>query len=270
MVKAYKNPPVRFQRLNKKQFRFLLILLLFCFFPVQSVTAGLNEKPVEQTDFPEDSGWDEDFLEEEIRVRDPLEPANRVFFQFNDKLYFWFLKPVSKAYGHTVPRDFRLSFRNCYKNLMAPVSITNDFLQGDLKSGSLEACRFFINSTVGILGLADAAKDVFGLNSPGQEDLGQTMGYYGINNGLYFCWPFLGPSTLRDTVGKAGDFFLRPGTYITLSENSAVPGTFFLGKQINNTSLRIGEYEDFLKATFDPYLAMRDAYLQQRRKMIKE
>ncbi len=245
----------------------LFASLLFCFIPGTILAA----EQIEQTEFQAKTDWDVDFSNgEAVVVRDPLEPVNRIFFQFNDKFYFWFLKPVSVVYGDAVPRDFRLSFRNCFNNLISPVSIANNFFQGSFADGSLEAFRFLINSTMGILGLADAARDVFGLPSPGREDLGQTLGYFGVENGFYLCWPILGPSTLRDTVGMAGDAFLRPSTYLLDGSSAGVSALFFTGKQVNNTSLRIGEYEDFLEATFDPYLAMRDAYLQQRSQQIKK
>ncbi len=248
-----------------------LILLLSQAVPGQTIAEEEGRGGMAGRDLPEYDWDDDDFLGKEVAtVYDPLEPVNRIFFQFNDKLYFWLFKPVARTYGEVVPLEFRLSFRNCYNNLMSPVVITNDFLQGKFGDSFLEVCRFVINSTVGILGLTDAAKDVFELNSPSDEDLGQTMGYYGLGNGVYFCLPFLGPSTLRDTVGTAGDVFLRPGMYAFSDIDSSVRGAFFLGKHINNTSLRIGEYEDFLQATLDPYLAMRDAYIQRRLKMSKE
>ncbi|MFO7761229.1 MAG: VacJ family lipoprotein [Desulfobia sp.] len=252
-------------------FIFSLTLLFFCLVSSQVRAGEQDDGQMSGPDFPEYSDWYDDFMEEDAAtIKDPLEPANRIFFKFNDKLYFWFLKPVASAYGKAVPRDFRISFRNCFNNLEAPVHMSNDFLQGKFKDGFVEACRFFINSTVGILGLSDAARDVFALNSPGKEDLGQTIGYYGIGNGFYLCWPFMGPSTLRDTVGMTGDFFLRPGTYMASTSSLYLRGLFFSGRYINNTSLRIGDYEDFLVSTFDPYLAMRDAYIQRRFNMIEE
>ncbi|MFP3983684.1 MAG: VacJ family lipoprotein [Desulfurivibrionaceae bacterium] len=250
------------------------LALLVCCLAVGQVRAGVGTTvvPAEEDDSPEFADWEEDFPEdrEMLTIRDPLEPANRMFFRFNDKLYFWFLKPVSKVYGDVVPRDFRISFRNAFNNILSPVSMANSFLQGDFKNGSVEGVRFFINSTVGILGMADAAEDVFGLDEGDDEDLGQTMGYYGIGHGLYLCWPVLGPSSLRDTVGMTGDLFFRPDTYILSGWSTVSGGALLLGKYVNNTSFNIGDYEDFLAATFDPYVAMQDAYLQRRHKMIKE
>lgn len=250
------------------------LALLVCCLTVGQVRAGGEGivGPVKEDDQPESTDWDDEFPEDEemLTVWDPLEPANRLMFRFNDKLYFWFLKPVSKAYGDVVPIDFRISFRNAFNNLLAPVSMVNSFLQGDFRNGSVEGVRFVINSTAGILGMADAAEDVFGLDAGDEEDLGQTMGHYGIGSGLYFCWPIMGPSTLRDTVGMTGDLFIRPDTYILSGWSTISRGAFLLGKYVNSTSFQIGDYEDFLAATFDPYLAMQDAYLQRRQKMIKE
>lgn len=217
-----------------------------------------------------DDEFDDEFFEEEqdIDISDPLEPVNRFFFQVNDKLYFWVLKPVGRVYGAVIAEDFRICIRNAFKNLLMPVRCVNNLLQGKFKNAGIEVSRFLINTTAGIAGLGDPAKDIWGLES-NQEDLGQTLGYYGIGNGIYFCWPILGPSTLRDSIGMIGDSFLDPLHYLRESDYD----TWLYvqaGKAVNNTSLVIGDYEAFLEASFDPYIALRDAYLQRRDKRVKD
>jgi len=217
-----------------------------------------------------DDEFDDDFVEEarDVDVLDPLEPVNRFFFQVNDKLYFFALKPVGRVYGAIIPEDFRVCIRNAFKNLLMPVRCVNNLLQGKFKNAGIEVSRFLINTTAGIAGFGDPAKDIWELES-NQEDLGQTLGFYGIGNGIYFCWPIFGPSTLRDSIGMIGDSFLDPLHYVMESDYDT--GVYVQAeKTINNTSLVIGDYESLIEASFDPYIALRDAYLQQRDKRVKD
>ncbi len=199
-------------------------------------------------------------------IADPLEPVNRFFFEFNDRLYFWVLKPVSTGYSNVVAEDVRMSIRDFFHNLLAPVRIVNNLLQGKMKNTATEVGRFVINSTLGVAGFGDPAKNEFGLERK-EEDLGQTLGVYGAGEGFYICWPLLGPSSLRDTVGLAGDSFLNPLAYVMASDFGAGAGAYG-GREVNNTSLTLGDYEDFKEAAFDPYLAVRDAYQQYRRNKV--
>jgi|GEM_PF-553190 len=202
------------------------------------------------------------------QLADPLEPLNRAFFHFNDKFYFWLLKPVSQGYSYVIPEDIRMTLRSFVKNLMAPVRIVNNLLQGKIKNTGIETARFVINSTIGIGGLADVAKEDLGL-APSEEDFGQTLGVYGVGEGIYFCWPFFGPSNVRDTIGLAGDFFLNPLSYLAMHDSGAGLAAQ-AGKEVNETSLSIGDYEDFKESALDPYVALRDAYRQHRQKKIRD
>ncbi|MBW1681643.1 MAG: VacJ family lipoprotein [Deltaproteobacteria bacterium] len=199
---------------------------------------------------------------------DPLEPVNRVFFEFNDRLYFWVLKPVAQGYRFVVPQLLRVSIRNFFTNLKTPIRAVNCLLQGKIEGFGWEILRFVVNSTAGFGGLQDVAKIVWD-KGPQDEDLGQTLGLLGIGPGFYICWPFLGPSSLRDTVGFAGDSFLDPLNYVIPStrDKIAVKG---YEKGVNRVSLEIGEYESMKKAALDPYVAMRDAYHQHRKAKIKK
>jgi ABC-type transporter lipoprotein component MlaA len=125
-----------------------------------------------------------------------------------------------------------------------------------------------INTVAGAGGLGDPAHDAFNLN-PKTEDLGQTFGKWGVGGGIYFCWPILGPSNVRDTIGFVGDAFLSPLTYLAMSDAQAGLGAQ-VGERINRTSLSIGDYEEFKEASFDPYSAMRDFYYQNRRSKIED
>ncbi len=199
---------------------------------------------------------------------DPLEPVNRIFFHFNDKFYFWVLKPVSQGYDYFIAEDVRMCVQRFFKNIIAPVRIVNNLLQGKVANSGIETARFVINSTLGIAGLADPAKHEFGL-APKDEDFGLTMGNYGLGEGVYICWPFLGPSNVRDTIGLAGDFFLSPLSYLARSD--AETGLAIeAGREVNNTSLTLGDYEDFKESAIDPYIALRDAYRQYRQKKLHD
>jgi phospholipid-binding lipoprotein MlaA len=201
-----------------------------------------------------------------LKVPDPLEPMNRAFFRFNDRLYFWVLKPVAKGYNKVAPEPFRASVTRFFLNARYPVRFVNNLLQGKLKSVGVETARFVVNSTVGIGGLFDPARDEWNLQ-PRTADLDQTLGLYRLPPGIYFDWPGLGPSSVRGTVGLVGDGFLSPWTYVD------GPAVFFgmrLFDTVNATSLQLGEYESFKQATFDPYVALRDAYYEHRRSLVDQ
>lgn len=214
---------------------------------------------------------DPDFLkeassEEIIRIADPLYYWNKGMFHFNDKLYFWFLKPVATVYRAAIPRMVRTGIHNFFDNLGMPVRFVNCILQGKIESAGNEFARFVVNSTEGILGFDDPAKNYPELKN-GDEDLGQTFATYGIGNGFYIVWPFLGPSTLRDTLGMAGDRFLKPVSYIDPIEVSlGITGY----SMINEISFKIGDYETFKKAALEPYEGLRNAYIQNRQKKVRE
>ncbi len=199
------------------------------------------------------------------QVADPLEGLNRAFFAFNDTFYFVLLKPLARLYGAVVPRDLRLCVRNFLANVATPVRVVNNLLQGKPDAAGVEVTRFLYNTTVGVGGLADAAATDFGLVVQ-DEDLGQTFGRYGMGPGWYFCWPFLGPSNLRDSLGLVGDLFLHPLNYLDLAAAAAVRS----GEMVNRTSLSLGEYESFKEAALDPYVAMREAYDDYRRAKIED
>jgi phospholipid-binding lipoprotein MlaA len=187
-------------------------------------------------------------------------------FQVNDRLYFWVLKPVAQVYRAVIPEGLRVAFADFFYNLAAPARVANNLLQGKPLQAGAEIGRFLVNSTVGILGMGNPAKMIPALNPP-EEDLGQTFGAYGMGHGFYLVWPLLGPSSLRDTIGFAGDGFLNPVAYV---DPSWVPAAANGLKAVNATSLRIGDYESFKAAAVEPYLSMRDAYMQLRKKKVSE
>ena len=215
---------------------------------------------------------EEDYLtkglgeEEEITVKDPLEPMNRAFFQFNDKLYFWVMKPVATGYGKVLPEPARVGVRNFFSNITTPIRLVNCLLQGKFHSVGTEAARFGINTTIGVAGFGDPAYKKYKIEIA-REDFGQTLGVYGLGPSIYFNWPILGPSSGRDTVGIVVDYFLDPVNY--LAPPPANIGVYTVDK-VNDTSLRLGEYDDFKRAAVDPYISLRQAYMQYRQAQVKK
>ncbi len=202
--------------------------------------------------------------EEEERIADPLEPLNRIFFYFNDKLYFLVIKPVALGYSFVLPENARIAIRNVFDNITTPIRIVNNLLQFKVESAGNELLRFGLNSTVGVLGLYDYAGKKIGIRMQ-DEDFGQTLGVWGVGPIFYINWPVLGPSSVRDTVGLAGDYFLDPVSYVTPALDSFA---IRAGDKVNRASLSIGQYEEIKKDALDPYTAFRDIYYQYRKSKI--
>jgi len=209
---------------------------------------------------------EEEPLSEAATIADPLEPWNRLMFHFNDRLYYWLLKPVAQGYSYVTPEPVRVSIRNFFNNATTPIRFVNCVLQGKMTDAGTEGARFGINTFLGFGGFFDTAQTEFDIALK-NEDLGQTLGRYGMDGLMYIVWPFLGPSTVRDTIGIAGDSFLNPLTFVDdWGIRAGVQGF----NQVNRTSLAIGEYEDLVEAAVEPYIAVRDSYVDYRKKKINE
>lgn len=220
---------------------------------------------------------EEDFIDNEMLddyqdsgniklVSDPLYYFNYAMYTFNDVLYFALLQPISSSYKALTPPMFRKGVNNFFHNLLFPVRLVNNLLQGQVKDAGTEIEIFLINTTIGVLGFGQVAQNEFGLKTC-DEDLGQTFGSYAIGNGFYLVLPVLGPSTLRDAVGLAGDYFLTPVNYVEPWELSLGTKSY---DTINSLSFRLGDYEALKAAAVEPYVAIRNAYIQNREKKIKE
>ncbi|MGN7614040.1 MlaA family lipoprotein [Magnetococcales bacterium HHB-1] len=209
------------------------------------------------------TGWEE---EAAVTVSDPLEGWNRSMFDFNDALYFNVLKPVSKGYAFVVPEGGRVAVKNFFHNLSSPIWTVNALLQGKGKQAGVELGRFVINTVIGGAGFFDVASEAFDMK-PAVEDMGQTFGVWGTGEGAFLVWPFIGPSNVRDTVGRVGDTLMKPTTYFPDDGWARAGVTVF--ETVNNSSLKIGEYESLKKGALDPYIALREAYTQLRREKIR-
>jgi phospholipid-binding lipoprotein MlaA len=200
-------------------------------------------------------------------IADPLEPFNRAMYHFNDKLYFWLLKPVAQGYEKVVPEVARIGVKNFFTNLAFPIRFVNALLQADFGGATTELGRFLLNTACGAGGLFDPASHEEINLVRRDRDLGQTLGGYGIGQGFFINWPVLGPSSPRDTVGTVGDLFLHPLTYLDpWYATAAVRGY----EKVNETSFRIGDYESLKEAAIDPYVAIRDAYVQYRLNLVEK
>ncbi|HEX9157060.1 MAG TPA: VacJ family lipoprotein [Syntrophales bacterium] len=230
-------------------------------------TADEPEEKAEGGEDDFDYGMEDVPAAEQVTIADPWEPFNRAMFTFNDRLYFWVLKPVAEGYSTVVPEPARVSVSNFFSNLRAPVRFVNCLLQVNVIGAATELFRFMLNSTIGLAGLFDpAGGEEIGLVRQ-DEDFGQTLGTYGAGQGFYIVWPLLGPSSPRDTLGMVGDFFAYPISYL----DPWYVWTAVRGYQtINDTSLQIGDYEAIKDAAIDPYLSVRNAYIQYRQKKVEE
>jgi len=198
------------------------------------------------------------------RIADPIEPFNRGVFWVNDKFYFYLFKPTARVF-RVVPQPVRTSVDKAFTNLGFPVRFVNNLLQLKFWNAAVEFDRFLINSTVGIGGLFDPASNIPEL-TPKNEDMGQTFGHYGVGQGFYLVLPLLGPSSLRDSVGRGGDYFLSPLTYtgLTFVDQAGIKG----GEMVNTLSLDKDTYEQIKKDSLDPYLFIRNAYAQRRQALV--
>ncbi len=233
------------------------------------VTAQDTAAPEDEEDFLED---EEDIAglngEEAPLVSDPIEGFNRAMFKFNDKVYFWFFRPVALGYSYVVPEPGRVAVRRFFDNIFMPVRFANNVLQFKFKNAGVEVTRFVINSTLGVAGFMDPAKKWWNLEMH-EEDFGQTLGFYGFGPGIYLNLPVFGPSNIRDTIGMVADIFTSPTAYILPNDREIVVG-IDVYRRVNEASLNIGLYEGIKRDALDPYIFIRNAYQQHRESEIKK
>lgn len=200
-------------------------------------------------------------------IADPLEPWNRFWFHFNDIFYLHIARPAYNAWVYATPRQLRSGLNNFFSNLLFPMRFVNNILQFRFLEAGVEFGRFFINTTSS-LGFADVAKGKKTIVpvDPSGEDFGQTLGYWGIGHGFYVIWPFIGPSSARDTVGRVGDCFTDPIFYVHPWELAT---SSELALRFNALGDVLPLYEDLNSAAVDPYIAMREAYINFRNGQVK-
>ena len=241
-----------------------------------------TDEDLEDEEF--DDGFEDEFESAEKEIFDPLSGYNTVMTEFNDGFYVYVLDPVARGYEWVMPDLAQRGVKNFFHNLLFPIRFVNNALQLKPINAGEELFRFIINSTVGIFGLWDPAKEWFDLEAH-EEDFGQTLGYYGVGGGFHIVLPFLGPSNLRDMFSLYPDMQMDPvyyvenrpynlpkkeGEYLGMSRQAVQQTNLLILKTVNQESLRIGQYENLKKDAIELYPFLRDVYEQNRAKLIEE
>jgi phospholipid-binding lipoprotein MlaA len=198
---------------------------------------------------------------------DPWEGFNEKMFWFNREILDrYVLKPAATAWDFVLPDPVQRGFHNFFDNLGVVRRVVNNTLQLKLTGAGIELSRFTINSTIGVAGFFDVAKDLFGIEQR-DEDLGQTFGVWGLRQGPYVVLPLLPPLTVRDGIGYALDLAMTPYTYF-------IPWYASIGGRateiVNERSLNLDRFERVAESTVDLYGAVRNAYLQRRAAAVKQ
>jgi phospholipid-binding lipoprotein MlaA len=222
----------------------------------------------QKTDPPAASG-DELANEPVEKVNDPWERLNHTMFRFNDSLTIHAVKPIARGYEHIVPHAVRTSLSNLFDNADFPIRFGNDVLQGRFVRSGQEAGKFLVNSTVGIGGLFRISDHVSSLADVPPEDFGLTLGHWGVSTGPYLVIPLLGPTTVRDLAGYAGDFAVNPLNWYLIFSNqrfitAAVGYSISASRFVVRAPGSVRTYEQMKEAAVDPYIAVRNAYLSHR------
>ncbi|MBE0492389.1 MAG: VacJ family lipoprotein [Sulfurospirillum sp.] len=216
--------------------------------------------------------FDDEFAQESVK-KDNLRPYNVFMTDVNDKVFTYVLRPFYEGYTVVVPQNARIGISNFFSNLKFPISFINNLLQLKFENSFIELQRFLINTTFGIVGFMDVAKDQFDIKAK-NEDFGQTLGYYGIGDSPYIVLPLLGPSNLRDIVGMGGDYYASPLSYIegrgNLLENNDQAIYAKTGDRLNEGSFYYKKYEAIQKDAFDLYIVLKNAYEQKREREIQQ
>ena len=195
---------------------------------------------------------------------DSLESYNRAMFRFNDAVDKAIFKPVAKVYRRVLPEPVTTSITNFFSNLNDMVILVNDLLQFKFHLAAMDSSRIVFNTTFGVLGLFDVASR---MELPKHnEDFGQTLGYWGFSEGYYLVLPLLGPSTVRDTFGLVGNFYVNPITWAT--DSDAVEWGLWGLDLINRRAGLLRIERALADSQIDPYSFQRSAYLQMRRNLV--
>ncbi|MEY2906141.1 MAG: hypothetical protein RLZZ408_612 [Verrucomicrobiota bacterium] len=207
-------------------------------------------------------------------IADPIEPVNRGIFWVNHQFYRYILKPVSRTYDTILPKPVRKGVYNVFDNLEYPVRFVNDLLQLKFQRAGKETGKFVVNSTAGVAGIMKVSDRIPALTDVPPEDTGQTFAQWGIGHGPYIVLPLIGPKSLRETVGFAGDVALSPVTWVTFGVIGGLGGATSLAINYPNTARsmngRMSAYDAVTKDAVDPYLATRSAYVQNRKKAVSK
>lgn len=231
-----------------------------------------QEKSVEEEEY-DDEYEDEEYEDAVVEINDPWFRLNYEIFLINDGLYVAILRPMALGYNAVVPVEFRTVAKNFFHNLRFPIRFVNCLLQGKGVKAIEEFSTFFLNTTVGFAGIADVASNYPNLN-PSPEDLGQTLAVWGADEGFFIMLPILGPYTFRDLAQFIDSYFLDPVNWLRYSRFGGYSWRTTLAitayDKFNNLSFQIGDIDALREAALDPYVAVRDAHVAYRNKLIAE
>ena len=236
---------------------------------------GVVEDAVERKKTKEEDLWeDEEKLfdeeeEESLRIADPLYYVNKGIWHFNDVVYVYVAEPAARGYNRVLPETMRRGVTNFFSNWYTPVRLVSCLLQAKWTEAGTESGRFLINTTFGVLGFADLAREEEWAGwEVADEDIGQVFGTWGIGHGIYLVLPILGPSSARDGIGRVGERFLDPLNYLEIKPWEGAAISAYRG--FAQYAPYEGEYIKFKEMALDPYTAMRNAYLQLRDRKVRE
>ncbi|MEW9584569.1 VacJ family lipoprotein [Paraburkholderia sp. DGU8] len=196
---------------------------------------------------------------------DPFEGFNRTVFTVNDKIDQYALKPVAKGYVFVTPQPVRDSVTNFFSNIGDVYIAANNLLQLKITDGVQDIMRIVINTVFGVGGLFDVA--TLAKLPKHDNDLGLTLGHYGVPSGPYLVLPLFGPSTVRDAVGSLGNYYVNPLSYID------PPGLSWALYGLNIVNVRanlLGASDVLEGAALDKYSFVRNAYLQRRQYLLSD
>jgi len=218
------------------------------------------------SDLEEDPFADEE--KEIAQMSDPFERwYNRPVYVFNDHFYEYFMRPVAQTYKDVVAENFRIMIRNLYDTVTFPGRFVSSLFQFKFNKAGSVIGRVLINCTMGFLCTIDVANEAFGIK-PVEEDFGQVLGYYGIPSGPYLVLPLLGPSSVRDGVGRAVDAVMNPLFWLVPDFVTGAGVTS--GRVVNETSFFIEDIKALKESAIDPYVSIRDFYNQRREILVNE
>jgi phospholipid-binding lipoprotein MlaA len=198
-------------------------------------------------------------------IPDPAEPVNRGTFWLNHQLYNYVLRPASKAYEFILPLPARRAIHNVFDNVEYPVRVVNHVLQFEFKRADLETRKFVVNSVAGVGGILRVSDRIPELANIPPADTGQTFAKWGIGHGAYVVLPVVGPRSVRDAVGMAGDYALNPVSWLSFGGVGGATALAVSGPSAaRNMNEKINLYDAATQNAIDPYIAVRTGYIQYR------
>ena len=236
---------------------FLLVSLVIC---GHAQAQDESEEPLASETIEEPLA--SETIEETPKDVDPWQGFNRKVFAFNEVMDKYLLRPAAVGYKFIMPDPLEKGVTNIFDNVLEVPSVINNLLQANAGGAAHDTGRILVNTTLGLGGLLDVAKHM-NLPADDHEDFGQTLAVWGVGSGPYLVLPFIGPSNVRDGIGRPVDWYLDPTTYIEhVPTVNTVKGVSILSTRANLISLEEN-------ITGDKYTFLRDVYLQRRAYLIK-